>query len=275
MSNPLAKYFRQPRAYIDLPSKGIYNKQGEITSTTNMPVYGMTGMDEILLKTPDALMTGESTIKVIESCCPNIIDASELSTFDLGTVLSAIRIATYGNNLSVNHVCVKCGTENNFSLDLSLLIDHYKTIKFDNKVLIGELTVNIKPLSYRESTEFSLRNYQVQRQLAQIAAIQSEDEKAKILKDLKLQLSALQMDIILAGVDSVVTDSQLVSDREYIAEWLSNCDKIFTDKLRDKFDENKIKNAAPPFIAECDNEECKHHNEVRFELDESNFFGKA
>ena len=74
-NNPLQQYFRQPKVFITLPSHGVYNKPGTITgSFENMPIFGMTGMDEILLKTPDALLTGESTVKVIQSCCPNIVD---------------------------------------------------------------------------------------------------------------------------------------------------------------------------------------------------------
>ena len=63
--NPLQNYFRQPKVFLRLPSMGIYNKpeaiQGNVES---IPVYGMTGMDEIILKTPDALISGESTVKV-------------------------------------------------------------------------------------------------------------------------------------------------------------------------------------------------------------------
>ena len=63
--NPLQKYFRQPKIYIKFPSGGIFNKPGTIQGdVTNTPVYGMTGMDEIIVKTPDALLSGESTAQV-------------------------------------------------------------------------------------------------------------------------------------------------------------------------------------------------------------------
>jgi len=57
-TNPLQQYFRQPKIYIKLPSGGVFNKLGSLQGdVTNMPVYGMTGMDEIIMKTPDALMS--------------------------------------------------------------------------------------------------------------------------------------------------------------------------------------------------------------------------
>ena len=52
-TNPLQKYFRQPKIFIKLPSGGIFSKPGTIQGDiTHMPVYGMTGMDEIIIKTP-------------------------------------------------------------------------------------------------------------------------------------------------------------------------------------------------------------------------------
>ena len=86
-SNPLQKFFRQPKIFIKLPSMGIYNPDTVIESMDNLPIFGMTGMDEILLKTPDALLSGESSIRVIESCCPNIKNAWELSSLDVDSLI--------------------------------------------------------------------------------------------------------------------------------------------------------------------------------------------
>ena len=66
--NPLQQYFRQPKIFIGLPSKGIFNKVGSVQGdVTHMPVFGMTGMDEILLKTPDALTSLAICISILFS----------------------------------------------------------------------------------------------------------------------------------------------------------------------------------------------------------------
>ena len=133
--NPLQQYFRQPKIYISLPSGGTYNKPGTINGDPNrLPVFGMTGMDEILMKTPDALLAGESTVKVINSCCPAITDPWDLSSLDIDLVLTAIRIATYGGDINIANVCTECDTANEYSLPLSVLIDHYATCQYDNKI---------------------------------------------------------------------------------------------------------------------------------------------
>ena len=58
--NPLMKHFRQPKLYIDLPSKGLFYPQGtlELTEDGKVAVYAMTAKDEIMIKTPDALLNG-------------------------------------------------------------------------------------------------------------------------------------------------------------------------------------------------------------------------
>ena len=72
--NPLQAYFRRPAIYVQLPSGGKFNEPGELEIPENgeSPVYPMTAKDEILMRTPDALMNGATTVEVIQSCCPNI-----------------------------------------------------------------------------------------------------------------------------------------------------------------------------------------------------------
>jgi len=78
-TNPLKQFFRQPKIFIKLPSKGIFNNPGTLQGDLDkMPVFGMTGMDEILMKTPDALLNGESTVRLMQSCCPSITDGWDI-----------------------------------------------------------------------------------------------------------------------------------------------------------------------------------------------------
>lgn len=72
--NPLKKYFRQPKVYVTLPSKGEYWPDGtiEIPESGEFPIYAMTAKDELAMKTPDALLNGQATVDVIQSCVPNI-----------------------------------------------------------------------------------------------------------------------------------------------------------------------------------------------------------
>lgn len=272
--NPLQQYFRQPKIFIGLPSKGVYNKQGTVTGdVTNMPVFGMTGMDEILMKTPDALMSGESTIKIIESCCPFIKDGSDLSLLDLDLTLTAIRIATYGNIMEILHTCPACNTENEYHIDLGKMIEHFATCQYDNEVVLKDLTIKTQPLTYQQSTDFNIKNFQLQQQLRQTESIEDEAEQKRVVAEIFKELGLLQNEIFSASIESVQTTSTVVTERLFINEWLSNCDKDVFDSLRTQFEKNRETWKVPAHEVKCD--ACGSQNKVAVDLDEASFFARA
>ena len=89
MSSFLEKYKRQPKIYIDLPSQGTFYSPEvlEDQKFTSLPVSGMSAMDEIMFKTPDALFSGEATAQVIRSCIPSILDPWSIVGYDLDYLL--------------------------------------------------------------------------------------------------------------------------------------------------------------------------------------------
>ena len=272
--NPLQKHFRQPKIFISLPSKGVYNNPGTIRGdVTRLPVYGMTGMDEIIIRTPEALLTGESTVRIIQSCCPNIVDAWSLTALDTELVLTSIKIATYGNKLEVKHTCPECKTLNDYELDLGKFIEHYAQFKYNNTVQLDELSVKIQPLTYKQATDFNLRNFGLQQRMAQALALPEGDERNKMVADLFQQLSVLQNEIYAASVESVELPDQVVTEQTFIQEWLRNSEKSVLDQIKMVFEDNTERLKTPNQDVECDN--CHHVSSVSVELDQSNFFVKA
>ena len=102
--NPLVKHLRQPKIYIKLPSEGHYWPSNALEKTQNgeYPVYAMTAKDEITFKTPDALLNGQATVDVIQSCIPNIKDAWQTPSIDLDAILVAIRMASFGEKIDMS-----------------------------------------------------------------------------------------------------------------------------------------------------------------------------
>ena len=275
-SNPLQQYFRQPKIYIKMPSNGIFNKLGSVQGdVSNMPVYGMTGMDEIILKTPDALLSGESTVRVIESCCPVIKDAWETRLIDVPAILAAIRIATYGNELPVTSTCPHCGTENEYDMDVSKIIEFYNTRKFDSALQVGGLVVKLQPLTYKQSTAYNLRNFKLQQTLNQAELMPDGPEKQKVFNEIFEELGTIQNDIYLDSIDSVETADKVVTEKQFISEWIKNCDSDIFDAIKKRIDQTRQYWAMPPTHAVCSNPECGKEVNVTLELDQSNFFVRA
>jgi hypothetical protein len=67
-ADQMKAYFRKPELKITLPSQGAFYPPGtlQLDQTGEVDVYPMTAIDELTLKTPDALLTGEGTVKTIQ-----------------------------------------------------------------------------------------------------------------------------------------------------------------------------------------------------------------
>lgn len=270
--NPLQKYFRQPKLFVSLPSKGLYYGQGDIQGdSNNVPVFAMTGMDEILMKTPDALFNGESTIKVIQSCCPYITNAKAIPSLDIDTLLVAIRLATYGDQLSVSHVCKACGTENDFDIDLKTVIDHYANINFDSKVEHLDLIINLKPLSYQQLTDFNVENFKLERMLVQLTGTElAEEEKTKYVEQIYEKMSEIQLKVLIESIESIRTPEAEIADKDQIIEFLKNIDSVFYNAIKTKLEKNKELWSMPAQKVQCAS--CEADDSVTVVLDQSNFF---
>ena len=272
--NPLQQFFRQPKIFIELPSHGIYSAEGTIQGNVeNIPVYGMTGMDEILMKTPDALLTGDSVVKVIESCCPTIKDAWDISSIDFNLILIAIRIATFGDTLLISQVCPACKEDNEYDIKRANLIDYYKSCSYASKLVLKDLTVNTRPLTYKQATDISLKNFQLQQQIKQLESIEDDQKKTEFMAKLFAELGQLQQEIYEYGIESVDIGVSVVTERPFISEWLKNCDRNVMDRIKAHFQTNQTTWANPKQKVQCS--ECQHEFDAHIEFDEANFFANA
>jgi hypothetical protein len=273
-NNPLQKYFRQPKIYINLPSKGIYNTPETFDgSPENIPVYGMTGLDEILLKTPDALISGDATVKIIQSCCPTIKDGWDVSNLDIDLLLVAIRIATYGNTLTMSHTCKNCNTVNEYDVDLGQYIEHFDHCVYKNTIQAGDLTIKLRPLTYKQISDYNIKSFGLQRQLAQGMQSNTDEEQQQLVNQLFSDLSEIQREVLLQGIDSIEIPDSVVNKKEFIKEWLENSEKDVFDMIRAKIDENRASWKLPSNHVTCP--ECDTPGQFDVDLDQANFFGAA
>jgi len=270
-SNPLQKYFRQPKVFISLPSKGLYYEPGTLLGDySNVPVFAMSGMDEIIMKTPDALFTGDSTATVIESCCPYIKNAKLMPGIDIDALLIAIRIATFGETMSVTQTCPNCSTENDYDIELSRLLDYFNNLKFINTIPVSDsLTIRIRPLQYEEMNYFSIENFKLQKTLYQSSEIK-EEEKQQTIDKIYKDLSELQLQLFLTAIENVQVEGQSVTDKTHIEEWLRNADRDTYKLVKTKLEENKEVWNIPSQPVKCIN--CGTENTVTVSMDQSSFF---
>lgn len=279
-NNPLHKYFRQPKIYIRLPSSGNYYPEGalEKTETGEYPVYSMTAKDEIVMKTPDALMNGQATVDIIQSCMPNIKNAWKIPSIDLDAVLVAIRIATYGEMLDVNTVVPGIGEERTYETDLRLVLDRLGNAAFDPVCKINdELEVRLRPLTYDEFTKNSVRSLEEQRILKIVndEMLDDTDKLEKFAVSFR-KLTEVTINMVSAGIQEVITADAVVSNQLHIQEFVNNADKEILKTIIIHLDEQKKKFNIEPFRVQSTPEEvaagAPETFEVPITLDSSNFF---
>lgn len=275
MSNPLAKYFRQPAIYIKLPSGGKFYPAGAIATPPNneYPVYPMTALDEIAYRTPDALFNGSAIVEVVKSCVPAIQDPWAMPVIDLDALLIGIRIASFGHTMEIESTCPKCGTENQYDLDLRVILDQVRAADFDTPVVIGDLKIFCKPMSYQQLTENNRIQFEEQRLIQSIPDSDlPDDEKLVKLREALQSLSKLTLEAVAGSIAAIHTVDAVVVEPEFIHEYISKADRQVYHAIRNRVTEIRQASETQPLHITCTNPECQHEYDTPFTLDVANFF---
>lgn len=278
-SNPLKKYFRQPKLYISLPSKGNFYPEGSLELTENMefPVYAMTAKDELMFKTPDALLNGQATVDVIQSCVPNIKNAWNLPSIDLDAVLIAIRMASSGEYMDIPLTVPGTDIEKTFQIDLRVVLDALNNAVFETEFEVNGFKIKIRPLNYAEYTKQAIRTFEEQRIFSIVNNDQIEDTEklAQFNKSFKT-LTEITIDTMVASIESVSIDDEVVTDKLHIAEFITNSDKNVYKALSSHIERQKQNFAVPAQEAVASQEEQEAGAPATYKVpvvfDQSNFF---
>lgn len=279
--NPLKKFFRQPKNYIRLPSSGNFYPQGalEKTETGEYPVYAMTAKDELIFKTPDALMNGQATVEVIQSCFPAIKNAWAIPSIDLDAILVAIRIATYGEKMDLEINMPGTNEQKTYELDLRLVLDKLISSAFDNEIVVSkELKVFIRPLTYKEFTQTATKALEEQRIFSVVSDKEMDNQKKLELFTASFRkLTDININMVTASIVKIVTDEGETTDPTFIKEFIDNADKDFYKAIIDHLEVQKKKFAIEPQKIITTEEEraagAPAELEIPVTLDSSNFFG--
>jgi len=281
-SNPLQKYFRQPKLYISLPSKGKFYPNGayESTESGELPVFSMTAKDELSFKTPDALLNGQATVEVIQSCIPAIKNAWIMPSIDIDAALVAIRMATYGETLTMTTKVPVTGEEREYELNLRDVLDNFSNLVYENVVQVNDLTIYLRPLTYQEFTKNALKTFEEQRifNLVNDESISDED-KLQAFTNSFTKLTQLTVDMIVQGIDKIIAGEEEVTNRLHIQDFMKNADKEFFNRVMDHLNEQKEKYTIKPMEVQSTPEDIENGAPATFLIpitfDQSNFFASG
>jgi hypothetical protein len=233
----------------------------------------MSGLDDLAMRNADGLMNGDTTVKVIQSCCPNIKNAWEMPSIDSDTILIAIRIASYGEMMQLTNRCSKCNEFYDMQVDLRSILPSIKFPNYDNPITVNDLVIFVRPTPYHI---VNLNNQEIFQQQKTILSLSNsnltQEEKEKIVKEAVTRLTNITIKRISFYIDKIVMPTgEAVSDKEFIQNFIDNCDQKTYNTIKTSITEKNQEYKLPHLPAKCDH--CGHEETKEFAFDPASFFG--
>ena len=279
-TNPLNKYFRQPSIYVALPSGTDYPPEVVSPSKTGeIGVMPMTARDEIKFKTPDALMNGQGIVDVIQSCVPDIKDAWQVKSYDLDTILIAIRIATYGETMDINFNVPGTKETASHTVNLPALLDQIRLSKVEDSFVMADgLKVTVNPLTYKDMTTTSMQTFQQSKMYSTVQGSEMPDEeKQKRFNEAFKTLTELNASLLQKNIRSMtMTDGTEITDAAHIKEFMDKANTKLVKEIEDKLTALRAQGAVKPLKLKATEAQIKSGAPANYEVpvtfDSANFF---
>lgn len=257
--NPLLARLRVPGSTYRLPSQGVFYLDGELDATVKngeVEVRPMTAIDEIILSTPDKLLSGRAIEEIFARCVPQVLKPRQLLSQDVDYLMVCLREVSFGQFMEVSfqHDCEKA-LRQSYNVDLHKMIrstksldpttvSHAYTVEMEN----GQV-VHLKPFTYGDVVD-----------MYEITALSNSEE---ITTEQAEQMIVTNMVNVIARVDD--TD-----DRELIREWLISIPLGWKKKIATTA--SSIETWGISFTTEQTCKDCKKKMEVQISANPVNFF---
>lgn len=271
--NPLKQYFRRPGVYLKLPSKGTGYSPATLTmpETGELPVFPMTAIDEITTKTPDSLYNGSAVADIIKSCVPSIKNPWEITSTDLDAILVAIRMATNGSEMDIETTCPKCSEESKYGVNLGMILNNFRVGNYEELTEVHELKIKFKPLNYKELTDNSIKQFEVQKLMISLNEMDQSPEKDNKTSELLRVISLSTIAVLASTLEYIETPEIRVTEKDYILDFLQSTDKRVFEAIRDRSVQLRESTQTKPLHITCTS--CQHEFDQVFTLNVSDFFG--
>jgi hypothetical protein len=197
-----------PGETVRLPSAGLLyiDVLDDTVVDGEVYIYPMSSYDEIILKTPDKLFSGNGIVEVIKRCVPQIKQPHRLFVKDVEYIIVSLRKITYGNTYEITytHDC-ETAKKQHYSVNMSVFLNQNTpldpvtlasnpyTLVMDNQqvIVMAPITysdfIDLQQLSVlsessEETKQDSLIQYYYKGIAAGIESIDGETSKSSIIE---------------------------------------------------------------------------------------------
>lgn len=256
--NPLLDRIKMPGETFTLPSGGLFYKNGELSDDVEdaeVHVHPMTAIDEITIKTPDLLFSGEAVKQVFARCIPQVQNVDQLLAKDVDFLLVCLRKVSYGEELRLEytHDC-KDAKEHTYAVNVSQFIKAAKRIDpttfaktFSVDMPNGQV-VHMQPIRFKEF----------------VRVMQSNNPEDEMDDPVKVR------DMMVESVANIITHVDDVEDHEMIKEWLAKVKPQFLKLINDHID--KTLEWGPEFTTTVKCQDCGSDMEITAPMNPLYFF---
>jgi hypothetical protein len=200
-----------------------------------------------------------------------VLDPWSINSIDLDAILLAIKSAAGGNEMEIESQCPSCNEVASYGVNLIGILSELKAGNYDSSLQLNELTLKFRPLTYKEMNQAGLGQFEVQRMFASLDTITDEVARAERGKLALKTITELTMQLLSQTIEHITTPTVKVDDKEFIIDFLKNCDKDMYMKIRDYNAELKAQTEIKPLKIKCIH--CSHDYEQQFTLNTTDFFG--
>jgi len=256
IANPLLSRVRMPGETFRLPSGGIFYRNGELRDNVKdgeVHVLPMTAIDEIVMKSPDMLYSGDAINDVFSRCIPDVLRPDDLLAKDVDFLLICLRKVSYGHEMEITatHTC-EDAKEHSYVISMDQFIKDSKRIdpttiasSYTAEMPNGQI-VKLQPIGYKNFVKLMQVN---------------DSEYATPEKIKNVSFDAL-LDVIIS-VDEI-------TNKTMISEWLDKLPAGWLRVINTKIED--ATNWGPTFTTQVKCKDCSATMEVTAPLNAVAFF---
>jgi hypothetical protein len=194
-----------------------------------------------------------------------------MPSLDIDATLIAIRIATYGEIMEVEANCPHCQHPNEYEINLVNWLGAINNWKYNPDVEVGPLVIHVRPYTYKELSQTSLKTLEQQRIFNVINDDNiSDEEKLDRFSKSFVKLTEMTVDVIAKCVAKIDTPDGSTSDPAQILEFIHNAPKEVFEQISTHIADMKKNIELPVQHVACD--DCSKEFDMPVTMDQSNFF---
>lgn len=271
--NPLKNYFRTPGIHISLPTKGKYNHGDiELSMSNEIAIFPLTAADEMYVNNPDSLLNGAAVERIIQSCAPDIrCNPRHVCMSDVDAIMLASKLVTYGDDLKLETSCPKCNHNNKITLSIREILGSMKEFPDESVIKFDNLKIYLKPYDLEATTKIQLVELNEANLLQSLINDSTNlEDRVNLVQPSITRIVHSLIDVICYGIDKIVVENEEVTNRDYIAEFISKAPASITKMIQTK--QEDFRNYGIPKTTKVMCEKCSHEWDTNIMYDPSSFF---